>query len=114
MAEEIDISKLHGVLKEYALSVEKDKVGTKGYGKLNTAQELKLFKEMVVRNGKQAELKRQLPYVKGVSVPTEKPAEESNQQKLNKKIINLMKEENSAENKQNLSNAVSQKLKWYI
>ena len=71
MSEEIDISKLHGDIKRYAEKADRDKKGSKGSGKLNTAYELNLFKEMVIRNGKQAELKRQLPNIKGVTIPQE-------------------------------------------
>ncbi|MCR5265734.1 MAG: hypothetical protein K6E29_03975 [Cyanobacteria bacterium RUI128] len=108
MTEEIDISKLHGVIKQYALACERDNSGAKGYGKLNTTQEIKLFKEMVIRNGKQAELKRQLPNIKGVTVPEVKP--KKSDKDVNKRIIDLMKEEHSDENKDALKNAVIEKL----
>lgn len=108
MAEEIDISKLHGVIKQYALACEKDALGSKGYGKLNTTQEIKLFKEMVIRNGKQAELKRQLPNIKGVTVPENLKTKKS-EKDVNKRIIDLMKEDNSDENKDALKSAVSEK-----
>ena len=108
MAEEIDISKLHGIIKQYALAVDREKTGTKGHGKLNTQHELKLFKEMVIRNGKEAELKKQLPNIKGVSVPVK---EKSDEKKLNKRILDLMKTEGSKENNKELQDAVSQKLK---
>ena len=102
MSEEIDISKLHGTIKQYALAAERDAKGTKGYGKLNTIQEINLFKDMVRRNGKEAELKRQLPNIKGITVPTK-------EKELNKRIIDLMKEKNSTENKTELQNSVSEK-----
>ena len=108
MTEEIDISKLHGVIKQYALACERDSAGSKGYGKLNTTQEIKLFKEMVIRNGKQAELKRQLPNIKGVTVPKDMKSNKS--EDVNKRIIDLMKEKDSDENKNALKNAVSEKL----
>ena len=107
MAQEIDISKLHGIIKQYALACERDKAGSKGYGKLNTTQELNLFKEMVIRNGKQAELKKQLPNMKGISVPVKD--NKTSEKDLNKKIINLMKE-NNPESEKELKETVSEKL----
>ena len=109
MAEEIDISKLHGVIKQYALACERDSSGSKGYGKLNTQHELKLFKEMVIRNGKQAELKRQVPNIKGISVPEDLKSKKTDKD-VNKRIIDLMKEQDSDENKKALKDAVSKKL----
>ena len=108
MTEEIDISKLHGVIKQYALACERDREGSKGYGKLNSIQEINLFKEMVIRNGKQSELKRQLPNIKGISVPTE-TSDKSKKQGINKHILNLMKENNTTKNQQDLKSAVSKK-----
>ena len=107
MAQEIDISKLHGTLKEYALKCERDKADSKGYGKLNTLYEINLFKEMVIRNGKEAELKKQLPNLQGISTPI-KP--KTNDSIINKRIIDLMKESDTEENKKDLKNIVSEKL----
>ena len=103
MSDEIDISKLHGDIKLYAQKADKDKDGSKGKGKLNTLYEINLFKEMVRRNGKEAELIKQVPNIKGVTVPTEK-------KELNKRIIGLMKEDNSKENEQELKATVEKKL----
>lgn len=103
MAEEIDINKLHGIIKQYALSCEQDSKGSKGYGKLNTAHEINLFKDMVRRNGKEAELKKQLPNIKGITIPTK-------EKELNKHIIDLMKKDNSEDNQKELKNTVSKKI----
>lgn len=109
MAEEIDISKLHGIIKEYALAVDCDSKGRKGYGKLNTIQELNLFKEMVIRNGKQKELKKQLPNLKGVSVPDNSKTIKTETSEINNRILKLMKEDDiDSQNK--MREAVSEKL----
>ena len=109
MSDEIDISKLHGSIKEIALACERDKKNSKGYGKLNTQYELNLFKEMVTRAGKQEELKRQLPNIKGVTIPDEslsKKEKEVKEKHLNDRIINLMKDNDSNE----IKDVVSEKL----
>ena len=103
MSDEIDISKLHGDIKLYAQMVDKDKDGSKGKGKLNTLYEINLFKDMVKRNGKEAELLKQLPNIKGVTVPDKG-------KNLNKRIIDLMKEDNTKENEIELRTTVSEKL----
>ena len=100
MSDEIDISKLHGDIKRCAQMADRSKPGTKGSGKLDTLYEINMFKEMVRKNGKEAELKKQLPNIKGVTVP---PKE------VNKRIIDLMKEDNTKENQTELQNTVSEK-----
>ena len=110
MSDEIDISKLHGVIKEYALMAERDSKGSKGYGKLNTTQELNLFKEMVIKNGKQKELIKQVPNIKGVTVPV-KDKKSTKQQDLNKRIIDLMKDKESSPDKMRELVAQKQKIK---
>lgn len=104
MSDEIDISKLHGDIKRYAQKADRDKKGEKGSGKLNTLYEINMFKDMVRKNGKEAELLKQLPNIKGITVPTE-------EKKLNKHILDLMKENNSEENKTELQKTVAKKLK---
>ena len=102
MSDEIDISKLHGEIKRYAQMADRSKSGTKGSGKLDTLYEINMFKEMVRKNGKEAELKKQLPNIKGVTVPTKE---------VNKRIIDLMKEDNTKENQTELQNNVSKRTK---
>lgn len=100
MQEEININKLHGDIKRYAQMADKDPKGTKGSGKLNSAYELNLFKDMVKRNGKQAELIRQVPNIKGVSIPNDN----SKPEKLKEYEKNMTKHlKNSIENSKTLS-----------
>jgi hypothetical protein len=103
MSDEIDISKLHGDIKLYAQKADKDNQGSKGSGKLNTLYEINLFKEMVRRNGKEAELIKQVPNIKGITVPVK-------HKDINKRIVDLMKEDNTEENKTELKDTVSEKL----
>lgn len=90
MSDEIDINKLHGTIKRYAQLADKDSANSKGYNKLNTIQEINMFKEMVRRNGKEAELLSQMPRIKGVSVPIKDSDDKT--KTINKKIINHLKE----------------------
>ncbi len=109
MTQEIDISKLHGDIKRYAQMAERDKVGSKGYGKLNTQYEINLFKDMVKKYGKEKELKKQLPNFKGITVPV-KDTTKSEEKDINKKILNLMKN-NDASSSAEIKKAVSEKQK---
>ncbi len=85
MAYEIDINKLHGDIKRYAQMALRNNSDAKGHNKLDTLQEINLFKEMVVRNGKQEELLKQLPNFKGIEIP------EKNEKEINKQILQTMK-----------------------
>lgn len=109
MTQEIDISKLHGDIKRYAQMAERDKAGSKGYGKLNTQYEINLFKDMVKKYGKEKELKKQLPNFKGITVPV-KDTTKSEEKDINKKILNLMKN-NDASSSAEIKKAVSEKQK---
>jgi len=96
MSEEIDISKLHGTIKEYALAADRDDKNSKGYNKLDTKYEINLFKEMVEKAGKQTDLKKQLPFFKGLKISKVNKNNETTTAEetiLNKRIIDLMKEE---------------------
>ncbi|GEM_PF-7132696 len=108
MSDEIDISKLHGDIKLYAQKADSSKVGEKGYGKLDTLYELNLFKDMVKRNGKEADLLRQVPDVKGVTVPIKE--NDKDERTLNKKILSLMREMNTEINTKEMQDVVSEKL----
>lgn len=107
MTQEIDISKLHGDIKRFAQMAERDKAGSKGYGKLNTQYEINLFKEMVKKYGKEKELKKQLPDFKGITVPV-KDTVKNNEKDLNKKILGLMKN-NDKSSSEEIKKAVSEK-----
>ena len=64
---------MHWKIKDYARLADRDSdPSSAGYGKLNTKYELSIFKDMINRNGLQAELKKQVPNIKGVTVPVDK------------------------------------------
>lgn len=89
MSDEIDISKLHGKIKAYAKYADRDNnPNSSGYNKLNTRYELSAFKDMIIRDGLQEELKRQLPYMKGVTVPIKKAKKEED---VNRRILDYMR-----------------------
>ncbi len=85
MAYEIDINKLHGDIKRYAQMALRGSSDLKGNNKLDTMQEINLFKEMIIRNGKQDELLRQLPNFKGLD------SSKKNEKEVNKQILKTMK-----------------------
>lgn len=108
MSEEIDITKLHGKVKELALWADRDDSDSNGFNKLNTRYELALFKEMVSKAGLQQELKKQIPYIKGISVPIKKD-NDNDKTKIDKKIISLLKNNHDISTSEELKKAVNER-----
>lgn len=115
MSEEIDISKLHGKIKDYArLADRDDDTSSKGYNKLDTKYELNIFKDMIIRDGLQEELNRQVGKTV-VKAPDKSKKEESsensdNAKDLAERVNDFIKDNRMVSNPNRMQDIISAKL----